>query len=59
MKNQFPQSAARTLHEKVKSAKKRKKSSTRWLERQINDPYVIAAKKEGYKSRAAYKLIEL
>lgn len=59
MKNQFPQSASRKLHEKVKTAKRRKKSSTRWLERQLNDPYVIAAKKEGYKSRAAYKLIEL
>tara|TARA_Y100000589_G_C27143865_1_gene625939 strand:+ start:421 stop:1101 length:681 start_codon:yes stop_codon:yes gene_type:complete len=59
LKNQFPQSASRALHEKVKTAKKRKNSSVRWLERQINDPYVIAAKKQGYKSRAAYKLIEL
>ena len=59
MKNQVPQSASRKLHEKVKTARRRRKSSTRWLERQLNDPYVIAAKKEGYKSRAAYKLIEI
>ena len=34
-------------------------SSRRWLERQLNDPYVIAAKEDGYRSRSAYKLIEL
>jgi 23S rRNA (uridine2552-2'-O)-methyltransferase len=44
---------------RVKSAKGRKISSTRWLERQLNDPYVAAAKREGYRSRAAYKLAEL
>ena len=59
MKDQFPESAYRTLHEKVKSARRRRKSSVRWLERQINDPFVIAAKKQGYRSRAAYKLIQL
>ena len=34
-------------------------SSRRWLERQLNDPYVVAAKEDGYRSRSAYKLIEL
>jgi 23S rRNA (uridine2552-2'-O)-methyltransferase len=43
----------------VKTAKGRKLASTRWLERQLNDPYVKRAKAEGYRSRAAYKLIEL
>jgi len=44
---------------RVKTARGRKLSSTRWLHRQLNDPYVAAAKKDGYRSRAAYKLIEL
>jgi 23S rRNA (uridine2552-2'-O)-methyltransferase len=44
---------------RVKTAKGRKISSTRWLERQLNDPYVKRAKAEDYRSRAAYKLIEL
>ena len=44
---------------RVKTAKGRKISSTRWLERQLNDPYVRKAKAENYRSRAAYKLIEL
>ena len=44
---------------RVKTAKGRKASSTRWLERQLNDPYVKRAKAENYRSRAAYKLIEL
>ncbi len=44
---------------RVKSAKGRTASSTRWLQRQLNDPYVKQAKAEGYRSRAAYKLIEL
>ena len=43
----------------VRTAKGRKKSSTAWLRRQLNDPYVIKAQKEGYRSRAAYKLIEI
>ena len=43
----------------VKTAKKRKTSSTRWLKRQLNDPFVLKAKLDGYKSRAAYKLIEI
>ena len=46
-------------HQRVKTAKKRTVSSTRWLERQLNDPYVRRAKAEGYRSRAAYKLLEL
>lgn len=50
---------ARGLGVRVKTAKGRKVSSTRWLERQLNDPYVQAAKREGYRSRAAYKLIEI
>jgi 23S rRNA (uridine2552-2'-O)-methyltransferase len=45
--------------EKVKTAKGRKIGSTRWLERQLNDPYVKKAKADGYRSRAAYKIIEL
>ena len=49
----------RQLHQRVKSAKGRKLSSTRWLERQLNDPYVAAAKAAGYRSRAAYKLEEM
>lgn len=49
----------RALKVKVKTAKGRRLSSTRWLERQLNDPYVQRAKAEGYRGRAAYKLIEL
>ena len=45
--------------QKVKTAKGRKIGSTRWLERQLNDPYVKQARAEGYRSRAAYKLLEL
>lgn len=44
---------------RIKTAKGRKVGSTRWLERQLNDPYVKRAKAEGYRSRAAYKLLEL
>jgi 23S rRNA (uridine2552-2'-O)-methyltransferase len=47
------------LRTRVKTARGRKIGSTRWLERQLNDPYVKRAKAEGYRSRAAYKLIEL
>ncbi len=49
----------RNQNAKLKTAKGRKISSQLWLNRQINDPYVFAAKKEGYRSRAAYKLIEI
>ena len=52
-------SGSRGLKTRVKTARGRKTSSTRWLQRQLNDPYVALAKKEGYRSRAAYKLIEL
>src|SRR6187551_1481190 len=44
---------------RVKTARGRTAASTRWLERQLNDPYVKRAKAEGYRSRAAYKLLEL
>ena len=44
---------------RVRTAKGRKQSSTRWLERQLNDPYVRRAKAENYRSRAAFKLLEL
>ncbi len=44
---------------KVKTARGRKLSSTRWLQRQLNDPYVQRAKKEGYRGRAAFKIMEL
>ncbi|WP_207478390.1 RlmE family RNA methyltransferase [Arenibaculum pallidiluteum] len=44
---------------RVKTARSRKPSSTAWLQRQLNDPYVAEAKKRGYRSRAAFKLIEL
>ena len=47
------------LHVTVKTGGKRKLSSKLWLERQLNDPYVAQAKSEGYRSRAAYKLIEI
>ena len=51
--------ADRELATKVKTARGRKLGSTLWLKRQLNDPFVARAKKEGYRSRAAYKLIEL
>lgn len=49
----------RELRVRVKTAKGRKLSSTLWLERQLNDPYVQRAKKEGYRGRAAFKILEL
>ena len=49
----------RELRVRVKTAKGRKLSSTLWLERQLNDPYVIRAKKEGFRGRAAFKILEL
>ncbi len=49
----------RDLKVKVKSARGRKLSSTRWLQRQLNDPYVKRAKAEGYRGRAAFKIMEL
>jgi len=47
------------LHVTVKSGGKRKLSSKLWLERQLNDPYVARAKREGFRSRAAFKLVEI
>jgi 23S rRNA (uridine2552-2'-O)-methyltransferase len=47
------------LHVSVRTAGKRKLSSKLWLERQLNDPYVARARREGYRSRAAFKLIEI
>ncbi|MDX5359638.1 MAG: RlmE family RNA methyltransferase [Rhodobacterales bacterium] len=49
----------RDLRVRVKTAKGRKLSSTLWLERQLNDPYVLRARKEGYRGRAAFKIMEL
>ena len=49
----------RDLKVKVRTARGRKLSSTRWLERQLNDPYVVRAKAEGLRSRAAFKLLEI
>jgi len=49
----------RDLRTRVKSAKGRRLSSTLWLDRQLNDPYVQRAKKDGYRGRAAYKIMEL
>jgi len=49
----------RGLSKRVKTARGRKISSTIWLQRQLNDPFVQRAKDEGWRSRAAYKLIEL
>lgn len=50
---------ARALRERVRTARGRKTSSTRWLDRHLNDPYVHRARAEGYRSRSAYKLIEI
>jgi 23S rRNA (uridine2552-2'-O)-methyltransferase len=50
---------ARGLKVRVKTAGKRSLSSKLWLERQLNDPYVARAKREGFRSRAAYKLMEI
>lgn len=49
----------RSLRVRVKTAKRRTNSSARWLDRQLNDPYVQRARIDGYRSRAAYKLLEI
>ncbi|MFZ3033003.1 MAG: RlmE family RNA methyltransferase [Parvibaculum sp.] len=54
-----PIAGERKLRVRVKTAKKKTVSQVRWLERQLNDPYVAAAKREGYRSRSAYKLLEI
>ncbi len=54
-----PGDGQRNLKQRLKTARKRTLSSQRWLERQLNDPYVAKAKAEGYRSRAAFKLLEM
>jgi 23S rRNA (uridine2552-2'-O)-methyltransferase len=54
-----PGRGGRTLSVTVRSARRRDPSSTRWLQRHLNDPYVQAAKARGFRSRAAFKLLEL
>jgi 23S rRNA (uridine2552-2'-O)-methyltransferase len=54
-----PGGADRCMHVRLKTARRHTPSSQRWLQRQLNDPYVAAAKREGYRSRAAYKLAEI
>ena len=49
----------RAIKTRVKMTRKRTPGSARWLERQLNDPYVAQARREGYRSRAAYKLLEI
>jgi 23S rRNA (uridine2552-2'-O)-methyltransferase len=59
VKSSSGREGGRSLKTHVKTARKRTLSSTLWLERQLNDPYVTRAKLEGYRSRAAFKLIEI
>ncbi|HSC60323.1 MAG TPA: RlmE family RNA methyltransferase [Rhizomicrobium sp.] len=54
-----PSGRGEVLRERVKTSKRRTASSNRWLERQLNDPYVREAKAKGYRSRAAFKIVEL
>ena len=54
-----PGGGQRQMHVRLKTARKHSASSQRWLERQLNDPYVAASKREGMRSRAAYKLKEI
>jgi 23S rRNA (uridine2552-2'-O)-methyltransferase len=54
-----PGGGQRQMHVRLKTARKHRPSSQRWLERQLNDPYVSASKREGMRSRAAYKLKEI
>ena len=54
-----PGGGDRQLHVRLKTARRHTASSQRWLQRQLNDPYVAAAKREGFRSRAAYKLAEI
>ncbi len=51
--------SGRGLKVRVKTAKRRSNSSARWLQRQLNDPYVAEAKKRGFRSRAAFKLLQM
>jgi 23S rRNA (uridine2552-2'-O)-methyltransferase len=59
MSDKKPGTASSGLKTRVKTARKRSLASTLWLDRQLNDPYVARAKAEGYRSRAAYKLLEI
>ncbi len=52
-------SRARQPKQRVRTARQRSNASTRWLQRQLNDPYVHRAKTEGYRARSAYKLLEI
>lgn len=52
-------SGRRSLKVRVKTARRRSASSTRWLERQLNDPYAARAREEGYRARSAFKLAEI
>jgi len=54
-----PGGGQREMHVRLKTARKHRPSSQRWLERQLNDPYVSASKRDGMRSRAAYKLSEI
>lgn len=54
-----PGGGQRQMRVRLKTARKHRPSSQRWLERQLNDPYVTAAKRDGMRSRAAYKLQEI
>lgn len=54
-----PSGRGEVMRERVKTSKRRTASSNRWLERQLNDPYVREAKAKGYRSRAAFKIVEL
>ena len=54
-----PSGSGRGKTIRVRTARQRRPSSTAWLQRQLNDPYVAASKRDGYRSRAAYKLLEL
>jgi len=59
MKKPGPSAPSRVLRTKLTKKRGLKESSRRWLERHLNDPYVQRSKAEGYRSRAAYKLIEI
>jgi 23S rRNA (uridine2552-2'-O)-methyltransferase len=56
---QGPGGGVRQLSQRLRTARRRTSSSQRWLERQLNDPYVAAAKRQGWRSRAAFKLLEI
>ena len=58
-KGRSARTSGRNITTRVKTAKGRKSSSTRWLKRQLNDPYVEEARKLGFRSRAAFKILEL